>query len=172
MLGQIASLSVYVRDLERAIRFYVERLDFQRQTTSPPGSEVRWVTLSHAGGPTELVLLTLPAQAWRARHLRPERKIGSFSGFVFSTDNIEEAYRDLSGRGVTFGQGPQREEWGAWAQFEDPDGNTFLLVEPPPRAPSEAEAEDGSKSVSGRAHKLGRVAPEGVPPPILVSTNR
>ncbi|HEV8340292.1 MAG TPA: VOC family protein [bacterium] len=131
MMGQIVSLSVYVLDLEGAVRFYVERLDFHRRSESPPGSDGRWVTLSHAGGQTELVLTTLPSGAGRAQRERPQGKVGSFTGVVFSTDDIEEAYQDLSSRGVTFGQIPKREGWGAWAQFEDPDGNTFLVVESP-----------------------------------------
>ncbi|MGH2627555.1 MAG: VOC family protein, partial [Anaerolineales bacterium] len=112
MMGQIVSLSVYVRDLEEAERFYVERLNFHRRSESPPGSDPRWVTLLHPGGQTELVLSTPAAGAGRTSRERTQGKIGSFTGFVFSTGDIEATYQELSGRGVAFGQIPKREGWG------------------------------------------------------------
>lgn len=131
MVGQIASLSVYVHDLERAVRFYVDQLDFEKRSETPSGSETQWVTLTHAGGETELILTTLPV-AGRAQRGRPEAKIGSFTGFVFSTEDIDQVHDALANRGVKFANTPKREGWGSWAQFEDLDGNTFLLMQAEP----------------------------------------
>ena len=43
------------------------------------------------------------------------------------TDNVEKTYQELSARGVTFEQPPEKEHWGTSAIFKDLDGNVFVL---------------------------------------------
>jgi len=45
-------------------------------------------------------------------------------------DDLDATYRELSERGVRFTELPRRMPWGGYeAQFADPDGNTFELVQ-------------------------------------------
>jgi catechol 2,3-dioxygenase-like lactoylglutathione lyase family enzyme len=45
-------------------------------------------------------------------------------------DNVDDAYGELRGKGVRFLTEPKDQSWGArTAKFEDPDGNTFILVQ-------------------------------------------
>ena len=42
-------------------------------------------------------------------------------------DDVEATYRQLRQRGVEFIQEPQKQPWGTFAKFKDPDGNQFVL---------------------------------------------
>jgi len=45
-------------------------------------------------------------------------------------DNVDDAYRELKGKGVRFLTEPKDQSWGArTAKFVDPDGNVFILVQ-------------------------------------------
>jgi uncharacterized glyoxalase superfamily protein PhnB len=45
-------------------------------------------------------------------------------------DNLDEAYKEPKGRGVTFFSKPNDQSWGARAaKFEDLDENVFILVQ-------------------------------------------
>jgi predicted enzyme related to lactoylglutathione lyase len=41
--------------------------------------------------------------------------------------NVEQTYQELHMRGVEFTAPPQKQPWGTFAVFKDPDGNTFVL---------------------------------------------
>jgi catechol 2,3-dioxygenase-like lactoylglutathione lyase family enzyme len=51
---------------------------------------------------------------------------GPFNG-AFACDNVEQTYQEMAARGVRFTSLPQREAWGTFAAFTDPDGNQFVL---------------------------------------------
>ena len=42
-------------------------------------------------------------------------------------DDVGATYRQLNARGVEFTSPPQKQHWGEFATFEDPDGNQFVL---------------------------------------------
>jgi len=45
-------------------------------------------------------------------------------------DNVDEAFRELKGKGVKFLTEPKDQNWGArTAKFADPDENAFILVQ-------------------------------------------
>jgi len=47
--------------------------------------------------------------------------------FTYWTDDVETTVRELKTKGVKFLNEPQRAEWGTFAIFNDPDGNSFVL---------------------------------------------
>jgi predicted enzyme related to lactoylglutathione lyase len=79
---------------------------------------MRWVTVKPAGAQTDLTLITAPMGG---------APLGTNTGVVLETDDIDAAYRELSGRGVHFTKEPTREVFGGWAEFVDQDGNGFGL---------------------------------------------
>jgi len=118
MLKRIKFVSVPVRDQEKALAFWTEKVGLQVATDQPMGNGMRWIELKIPGAQTGLVLFTPPGQ---------EDRIGTFQNISFVVDDIEKTYRELSERGVEFAQPPKKESWGTSAIFKDPDGNSFVL---------------------------------------------
>ncbi len=118
MIKGIKFASVPVSDQDRALAFYTEKLGFAVATDQPFDGKQRWIELRIPGAPTGLVLFTPDGH---------EDRIGSFSSISFNTDDIQRTYRELSARGVEFEGPPQTAEWGSFALFKDPDGNSFVL---------------------------------------------
>ena len=52
-----------------------------------------------------------------------------FNG-ALACSNVEQTYQELVARGVEFVTPPQKEPWGTFAMFKDPDGNQFMLSSP------------------------------------------
>ena len=118
-ITHLSVVTVNVKDQDEALRFYTEILGFEKRDDVPMGPEMRWLTVAPAGSPTVITLFTgeEPGGA----------PLGKNTGLVLETDDIDAAYRDLSGRGVRFTKEPAREPFGGWAEFVDQDGNGFGL---------------------------------------------
>lgn len=117
----VKQVAIYVRDLERALAFYTQKLGFQVETDEPLGAG-RWIELSSPGYPTRIVLCLAPTG-----HAGPT---GGLSNVMFACADVQAAYASLRARGVEFAQAPRHEPWGTLAVFEDPDGNQFSLATP------------------------------------------
>lgn len=118
MIRAIKFASIPVRDQDRALEFYTQKLGFQVMTDQPMGEGQRWIELGIAGAESRVVLFTAQGQ---------ENRIGTFSNIVFGTDNVEKTHKELVARGVEFVQPPKKEAWGTFAIFKDADGNQFVL---------------------------------------------
>lgn len=129
MITRIASLPVYVRDQDRALEFYTQALGFEKRADVPMGPGARWVSVAPEGSQTEIALTT-PAMMNPQHGLNFEALTGRFTGIVFHTPDIAAVHRDLSARGVRFTEPPSAQPWGTYANFVDPDGNSFVLVQP------------------------------------------
>ena len=125
MITRVRTVTVYVRDQDRAVTFYTDMLGFEVRVDQPMGDGQRWIELAPPGADTVIVPFTPQGTGSQGM----EGRIGGFSGLVFACTDIARTFRDLSGRGVKFTQEPKQESWGAMAQFHDVDGNVFVLVE-------------------------------------------
>jgi lactoylglutathione lyase len=124
MLKNVRTISVWVSDQDRSVDFYVNTLGFEKIMDVPMGPDSRWIEVRPGGGETTIVLGKDDGSG----------KLGSFTGFIYGTDDINATYESLSGRGVNFPVPPSSEQWGWWAQFADPDGNQFGIWAPPESA--------------------------------------
>lgn len=118
MITQLKFVSIPVSDQQRALRFYTEQLGFAVATDQAFTAQQRWIELRVANSPTRVVLFTPEGHADR---------IGTRFNGAFSCDDVAATYRQLKARGVTFTSEPQRQEWGTFAIFRDPDGNEFVM---------------------------------------------
>jgi predicted enzyme related to lactoylglutathione lyase len=118
MIKQIKFISIPVRDQERSLAFYRDKLGFKVLTDQRFGEGQRWIEMRINGAETGVVLFTPPGQ---------EDRIGTFMAMSFQTDNVQKTYEELSSRGVEFVQPPKSEPWGTSAIFKDVDGNQFVL---------------------------------------------
>jgi len=132
MIKRLGSVPVFVSDTDRAIAFYRDKLGLELVMDYKFGPEFRWVAVARSRGETELVLFhPVPSVAGsRVEELR--QRIGTWTGIVFFTDDIQTTYRELIDKGVEFSVEPKLQPWRGWeTQFTDPDGNWFHLVQRP-----------------------------------------
>ncbi len=129
MIDKVATVSIFVRDQDKALDFYTNKLGFKLHTDAafdePNGSKGRWLSVMLPGDKTEIVL-SKPVNMPQA-----EAFIGGFNYVTYNTTDIQKTYEELSAKGVEFAEKPTPYFWGIQAQFKDQDGNTFVLLQPP-----------------------------------------
>lgn len=118
MLRAIKFVSIPVRDQDRSLEFFTQKLGFKLATDQPFDDNQRWIELRIPGAQTRLVLFTLPGQ---------EDRIGEMTNFAFLSNDVRATYEQLVAKGVHFDGEPQEADWGTSAIFRDPDGNQFLV---------------------------------------------
>jgi len=118
MIKRIKFLGIPVRDQDRALRFYTEKLGFRILTDQEFTEKQRWLELSIPGAETGIVLFTPEGH---------EDRIGSFVNTSWEVDNVEKRYQELVERGVEFAAAPQKQPWGSFAIMKDSEGNQIVL---------------------------------------------
>jgi predicted enzyme related to lactoylglutathione lyase len=118
MISHIKFVSVPVRDQNRALNFYTEKLGFTIITDQPFDEKQRWIELRIPKADTRIVLYTMEGQ---------EDRIGTFSPIVFASADVEKSYEELKARGVAFEGPPEKQPWGTFAKFRDSEDNQFVL---------------------------------------------
>jgi len=118
MISKLKFASIPVKDQNRALDFYTEKLGFTIITDKPFDGKQRWIELRIPNAETRLVLFTPDGQ---------ENRIGTFTGLSFSCDDVEQTYEEYKARGVQFEGPPQKQPWGTFVKFKDSEGNLFVL---------------------------------------------
>jgi catechol 2,3-dioxygenase-like lactoylglutathione lyase family enzyme len=113
-------LSVPVSDQQRAKRFYQETLGFQLVRESPMGPGQNWIQLAPPGCSTTIALVT-----WF-----DTMKPGGLQGVMLNVTDIDRDHKELSARGLEL-TAIDQQPWGRYAMFKDPDGNGWILRQPP-----------------------------------------
>ena len=116
MIRQLKFVSIPTRDQGKALAFWTEKIGFKVATDQPMGAQ-RWIELTVPGAQTGVVLFTPEGQ---------EDRIGTFFNGSFQCDDVDYTYRQLSERGVDISP-PEKQPWGSFCRFRDPDGNSFIL---------------------------------------------
>jgi phosphoserine phosphatase RsbU/P len=146
---RIYAVNVYVRDQERALRFYLDQLGFHLAYDAHLQSGQRWVAVTPPDGSTVLNLIAPHPDSFE------HKLIGRATQVVFVTESVAAKFREWSKRGVRFRHTPrlrrvryepqeparsstslslppaeQTPVWGGvFTRFEDVDRNSFALVE-------------------------------------------
>jgi serine phosphatase RsbU (regulator of sigma subunit)/predicted enzyme related to lactoylglutathione lyase len=116
-------VSVYVRDQERSMRFFVDQLGFKVVVDAQFASGNRWIEVAPPDG-TGVLALVRPMPGFHEDDL-----IGHSGMVSFITEDVEAKYKQWSARGVKFTVPPQTPAWGGtFCRFEDVDGNAFSLA--------------------------------------------
>ncbi len=125
-------LLIPVSDVDRAKSFYVEKAGFHLDVDHRPNEDFRVVQLTPPGSACSITIgkgITDAAP-------------GSYRGTHLVCTDIEAARAELRERGVEVseirhmepggwapGPHPERSDYGSFADFSDPDGNTWVLQE-------------------------------------------
>ncbi len=118
MIKQLKFVGIPTRDQDAALAFWTEKVGFKVATDQPMVNGQRWIELSIPGAQTGVTLFTPEGHEDRA---------GTFFNGSFACDDVDYTWRQMAERGVEFEGPPQKQPWGTFAKFRDPDGNTFVL---------------------------------------------
>ncbi len=142
----IQSVRIFVRDLDRSLRFYLDQLGFRLVIDTRLQSGERWVAVSPPDG-TAILALVAPSPGSLEYRL-----VGRATQVVLITADVAGRFQEWSRKGVRFVSAPRLRRikyepgaasapksprllgeeapvWGGvFARFRDVDGNTFSLV--------------------------------------------
>ena len=121
-----------VSDVDRAKAFYVENAGFRLDVDHQPNDDFRVVQMTPPGSACSITIgigiTSAPPGSYRGTHL--------------VVTDIEAARAELVERGVEVGEirhmgasgwepgaDPEHRDYGSFADFSDPDGNTWVLQE-------------------------------------------
>lgn len=128
----VGVMGLYVRDQDEALQFYVGKLGFRVHTDVRNG-DYRWLTVQHPDQPSFQLGLFVPqpptldpASAQAVRELVAK---GAMPPLVLSVDDCRATYERLRARGVEFTQEPMDRYGNVDANFRDPSGNGWKLIE-------------------------------------------
>jgi catechol 2,3-dioxygenase-like lactoylglutathione lyase family enzyme len=123
---------VPVSDVDRAKAFYTEEVGFNLDVDTEPADGFRIVQMTPPGSACSITVGTGLELA----------EPGSLRGTHLIVSDIEATRAELVERGVDVGEighyeaghrkqgpDPQRRDYGSYADFRDPDGNTWVLQE-------------------------------------------
>jgi serine phosphatase RsbU (regulator of sigma subunit)/catechol 2,3-dioxygenase-like lactoylglutathione lyase family enzyme len=142
---RLQSVTIYVRDLEQSLKFYLEQLGFQLIFDARVQPGRRWVTVAPPDGNANLSLVA-PEPGSEQYKL-----IGQPTHVTFVTEDVLAKFREWSKRGIRFQFTPRLKRlqyevhvraadssapgadhspiWGGvFTRFRDLDGNSFSLV--------------------------------------------
>jgi predicted enzyme related to lactoylglutathione lyase len=117
---KIKFCTIPVKDQDRALKFYTEKLGCEVRTDQPFGNGMRWIEVGWTERETSFVLFTPPGM---------EDRVGGFAMASLSTDDIDKTYKELASKGVEFIEAPKRQPWGIQAIFKDSEGNIFVMTQ-------------------------------------------
>ena len=128
---KITLISIPVRDQEKALRFYTEKLGFIKKLDTPLGGGNRWLTLvspEWQDGP-ELLLEPAPNHFEPSKVYQDALMEAGIPCSQFDVDDVQEEYDRLIGLGVEFSMKPTEMGTVKAAVFDDTCGNNIQLVE-------------------------------------------
>lgn len=115
-------VAIPVTDVDRAKAFYVDQVGFNADQDHRVTDELRFVQLTPPGSACSIAMGT------GITDMAP----GSQKGLQLVVADIEEAQRELRGRGVDTTD-IDDQAWGRFIFFADPDGNGWAVQQLPPR---------------------------------------
>jgi lactoylglutathione lyase len=117
----IASTSIFVKDQQESLNFWVDKIGFEVICDLQLESNFRWIEIAPRSSNSSINLY--PKSLISKKDLKPMPVI------VFSTNDIQGTFNNLRARGVTFSRNPLKSILGIHAMFKDVDGNEFLILE-------------------------------------------
>jgi catechol 2,3-dioxygenase-like lactoylglutathione lyase family enzyme len=114
-------VSVPVSDPEKSKVFYRDILGFTLLREEAMGPDMKWIQLAPPGCATTIALVT-----WF-----DGMKPGGLQGVMLNSTDIDTDHSLLTTRGLHL-TAIEEQPWGRYAMFKDPDGNGWILRQPPP----------------------------------------
>lgn len=123
--------SIPVKDQEKALQFYTEKLGFIKKVDVPLSEHSRWLTIVGKEEPDGVEILLEPAP----NHFEPAKiyQKALFDAGIpytqFNSENVQQDYERLVNLGVEFSVKPTEMGTVKIAVFNDTCGNNIQIVE-------------------------------------------
>ena len=128
----IGVVGLYVHDQDEALDFYVNKLGFAVHADARNGA-YRWLTVKHPNQPTFELGLFAPQEpvmdAATAQTMREMVAKGAMPPLVLVVEDCKAAYEQMRQKGVEFTQEPIARYGGVDANFRDPSGNGWKMIQ-------------------------------------------
>ena len=111
---KIELVAIPVTDVDRAKAFYVDQVGFHADHDHQVTDQLRFVQLTPPGSACSIVIGTGTT----------EMAPGSQKGLQVVVSDVEAVRQELAGRGVKT-SAVDKQPWGWFIYFSDPDGNTW-----------------------------------------------
>jgi predicted enzyme related to lactoylglutathione lyase len=123
-------MTIWVKNQEEAVKFYTEKLGFEKRADNEFWGGRRWITVAPKDQ-KELEILLEPLD-WFVGEARKksEQVIGNQPIGVFETNDCKKTFQELTNKGVKAIFPPKEQMWGIEARLEDLYGNQFSLLQP------------------------------------------
>ncbi len=128
-INKLILVTILVNDFDVALDFYCNKLGFTKRMDRKTETS-RFITIQPKNQKEIEIILRKPhAMLNELLTLEMRKVIKTGPLWSFSTSDIDEAYNDMSAKGVKITQTPFQGELGRTMIFEDPFGNSFSLIE-------------------------------------------
>ena len=128
----IGVVGMYARDQDEALEFYVGKLGFRVHTDARNG-DFRWLTVQHPQQPSLQLGLFKPQSptldASTAQSVSEIVAKGAMPPLVLDVDDCRADYERLRAAGVEFTQAPEERYGNVDANFRDPSGNGWKMIQ-------------------------------------------
>jgi catechol 2,3-dioxygenase-like lactoylglutathione lyase family enzyme len=125
-------MGLYVRDQDEALDFYVNKLGFKVHADARNGA-YRWLTVKHPNQQSFELGLFLPQAPVlddaTAQTMREMVAKGAMPPLVLVVEDCRAEYDALRKKGVEFTQEPVARYGGVDANFRDPSGNAWKMIQ-------------------------------------------
>jgi catechol 2,3-dioxygenase-like lactoylglutathione lyase family enzyme len=128
---KVKVISIPVKDQEKALRFYTDKLGFVKKIDVPISKNSRWLTVvskDEQDGP-EVLLEPSPNHFEPAKVYQKALLNAGIPYTQFNVDNVQQEYERLISLGVEFSVKPTEMGTVKIAVFNDTCGNNIQIVE-------------------------------------------
>ncbi|TMI39326.1 VOC family protein [Candidatus Bathyarchaeota archaeon] len=125
MIDHVNAYALSVRDLEKCVSFYRDKLGF---TLKDKEGDFAYLVLGKGGPGVALVSIDSAAEMISEVQIRPKENTIHRNYFAVFVEDVDKEYEDLRAKGVHFVKPPTTHPWGQRiAYFEDPEGNLWVI---------------------------------------------
>jgi catechol 2,3-dioxygenase-like lactoylglutathione lyase family enzyme len=126
-MNKIGHITLLVKDQDEALKFYTQKLGFQKRKDIVIAKNVRWVTVSPKG--QEDLELTLVFADSEEKRKAVGKQAGDHVFLTLESEDCRKEFKALKAKGVKFYGKPELQAWGVDVVLEDLYGNLFDLVQ-------------------------------------------
>jgi predicted enzyme related to lactoylglutathione lyase len=128
MIEKLMLVTIVVKNQAEALDFYTKTLGFEKRADFAPPGNPRWLTVAPKGQDIEISLWEAGSKSARVPPSHHQPGIGT--QWNFKTADCRKTFAELKARGVKFVSEPVEYPYAIGAEFTDPDGNHFSIVQP------------------------------------------